>query len=97
MTCVEHSSAVGRAFQLSLAPGVRLGQVGQIGSGLLSIERAASINVQNSFGCFGPSGQTREGSTPFRGGGPSLFGPWEFLDGELRPRFGRWPLNVAVG
>jgi hypothetical protein len=78
MTCVEHSSAVGRAFQLSSAPGARLGQVGQIRFGLLSLGRGGSINVQNCFGCFGPSGQTREGSTPFRGVDPPFLDPGSF-------------------
>ena len=87
-TCVELSSAVG-VLQLSLAPGA-------CGVQWL-VERLTAINVQNSFGGFGPSGQTREGSIPLKGDGPSLFGPWEFLAGGLRPCFGRWPWIVAVG
>jgi hypothetical protein len=80
------SSVAGLAVQLSSAPAVWAVMAGVFG--------VTSNNVQNSLLGFGPSGQTREGSNPLRGVGPSLFGPWEDLGGELRPDSG--PLDVSI-
>jgi hypothetical protein len=64
-----------RSVELSSCGLVRHGSFGGV----------TSINVQNSFLGFGPSGQTRDTSNPLRGVGRTLFGPWEVVDGELRP------------
>jgi hypothetical protein len=99
MTCVELSSAVG-VVQLSSAPGGVLGVVAgwvRVGAGFGG---EGSSNVQNSLVGFGPSGQTRVTSNPLKGVGRSLFGPWEFWGGKLRPHFGpsgrrEWAVGVV--